>query len=159
MEIDVRKRRNQRNKRRERAQRMQAERDRDSVDSAGSTTNVSNSGSGASRETGNGTSTPQNTPATITNTSAVHADSADEDMANAPPIREKPPPRRKKQKEQSPLLEEDIIDGFAILAFKTYEDLEVSSCHPFFLLLLFPIFVCSAVQFSALRTIRFANRM
>ncbi|XP_031629272.1 autism susceptibility gene 2 protein homolog isoform X3 [Contarinia nasturtii] len=123
MEIDVRKRRNQRNKRRERAQRMQAERDRDSVDSAGSTTNVSNSGSGASRETGNGTSTPQNTPATITNTSAVH-DSADEDMANAPPIREKPPPRRKKQKEQSPLLEEDIIDGFAILAFKTYEDLE-----------------------------------
>ncbi|XP_055297379.1 autism susceptibility gene 2 protein homolog isoform X11 [Sitodiplosis mosellana] len=137
MEIDVRKRRNQRNKRRERAQRMQAERDRDSVDSAGSTTNVSNSGSGASRETGNGTSTPQNTLAPITNstsssatatatatpTAAVH-DSADEDMATAPPIREKPPPRRKKQKEQSPLLEEDIVDGFAILAFKTYEDLE-----------------------------------
>lgn len=131
MEIDVRKRRNQRNKRRERAQRMQAERDRESVDSAGSTTNVSNSGSGTSRETGNGTSTPQNTPVTITNTSAVH-DSADEDMANAPPIREKPPPRRKKQKEQSPLLEEDIVDGFAILAFKTYEDLEVSfSCNAY----------------------------
>lgn len=28
--------------------------------------------------------------------------------------------------EPSPLLEEDVIDGFAILAFKTYEDLEVS---------------------------------
>lgn len=26
---------------------------------------------------------------------------------------------------ESPLLEEDVIDGFAILAFKTYEDLEV----------------------------------
>lgn len=128
MEIDVRKRRNQRNKRRERAQRMQAERDRDSVDSAGSTTNVSNSGnSAASRDTtGNGTSTPQIQPATITNTSSAVHDSADEDMANTPPIREKPPPRRKKPKEQSPLLEEDIIDGFAILAFKTYEDLEVS---------------------------------
>lgn len=125
MEIDVRKRRNQHTKRRERAQRMQAERDRSSVDSAGSTTNVNNSGSGASRETGNGTNTTQNQPATVTNTSAVH-DSADEDMATAPPIREKPPPRRKKQKEQSPLLEEDIVDGFAILAFKTYEDLEVS---------------------------------
>lgn len=27
--------------------------------------------------------------------------------------------------EESPLLEEDVIDGFAILAFKTYDDLEV----------------------------------
>lgn len=52
-------------------------------------------------------------------------DSADDDTAN-PPVREKPPQRRKKQKDNSPLLEEDIIDGFAILAFKTYEDLEVS---------------------------------
>lgn len=136
MEIDVRKRRNQRNKRRERAQRMQAERDRDSVDSAGSTTNVSNSGnSAASREpTGNGTNTAQSQPATITNQSSIVTahDSADEDMANKPPIREKPPPRRKKPKEQSPLLEEDIVDGFAILAFKTYEDLEVSHTHKHF---------------------------
>lgn len=52
-------------------------------------------------------------------------DSADEDNAK-PPVREKPPQRRKKPKELSPLLEEDIIDGFAILAFKSYEDLEVS---------------------------------
>lgn len=52
-------------------------------------------------------------------------DSAEEDGSL---VREKPPRpplRRKKPKEQSPLLEEDIIDGFSILAFKTYEDLEV----------------------------------
>lgn len=51
-------------------------------------------------------------------------DSADEDELA---IREKPPRppiRRKKSKE--PLVEEDIIDGFAILGFKTYDDLEVS---------------------------------
>lgn len=97
MEIDVRQRRNQRNRRRERAQRMQAERDKDVVDGGGSAA---------------GAGEPD--------------DSADEDTAT-PPVREKPPQRRKKQqKDNSPLLEEDIIDGFAILAFKTYEDLEVS---------------------------------
>lgn len=37
----------------------------------------------------------------------------------------RPPVRRKRNKDISPILEEDIIDGFAILAFKTYEDLEV----------------------------------
>lgn len=37
----------------------------------------------------------------------------------------RPPVRRKRSKDSSPILEEDIIDGFAILAFKTYEDLEV----------------------------------
>lgn len=97
MEIDVRQRRNQRNRRRERAQRMQAERDKDVVDGGGNAAGV-----------------------------GEPDDSADEDTAT-PPVREKPPQRRKKQqKENSPLLEEDIIDGFAILAFKTYEDLEVS---------------------------------
>ncbi|CAH4028518.1 unnamed protein product [Pieris brassicae] len=43
------------------------------------------------------------------------------------PAREKPPrpvARRKKSKE--PLGEEDIIDGFAIMAFRTYEDLEAA---------------------------------
>lgn len=52
------------------------------------------------------------------------ADSADEDSKK--PIR--PPQRRKKAnifKEPSPILEEDVVDGFAILSFKTYEDLEV----------------------------------
>lgn len=53
-------------------------------------------------------------------------DSADEDSKK--PIR--PPQRRKKAnifKEPSPILEEDVVDGFAILSFKTYEDLEVSN--------------------------------
>lgn len=138
MEIDVRQRRNQRNKRRERAQRMQAERDRDSVDSSGSANNInvnnSNSTStGPNRDASNSiptatitTTTNTAAPATVTSAAAHEMDdSGDEDMAVAPPIREKPPPRRKKQKEQSPLLEEDIVDGFAILSFKTYEDLEV----------------------------------
>ena len=50
-------------------------------------------------------------------------DSGEEDES---PVREKPqrpPNRRKKSKE--PLVEEDIIDGFAILGFKSYDDLEV----------------------------------
>lgn len=55
----------------------------------------------------------------------VDGDSADEDSKK--PIR--PPQRRKKNantfKEPSPILEEDVVDGFAILSFKTYEDLEV----------------------------------
>lgn len=49
------------------------------------------------------------------------------------PVRDKPqrpPIRRKKSKE--PLVEEDIIDGFAILGFRTYEDLEVSFQVAFF---------------------------
>lgn len=49
-------------------------------------------------------------------------DSGDEDVIPAKPPR--PPNRRKKSKE--PLCEEDIIDGFSILQFRTYEDLEVS---------------------------------
>jgi len=40
-----------------------------------------------------------------------------------PPPRPPPPVRRKLPR--SPVLEEEIIDGFAILEFKTYEDLEV----------------------------------
>lgn len=49
-------------------------------------------------------------------------DSADESPTRVKPT--KPPNRRKKAKE--PLYEEDIIDGFAILAFRSYEELEVS---------------------------------
>jgi hypothetical protein len=88
----------QRTKRRERAQRMQAERD-NVVDGVGLTAAA---------------------------TAALEdQDSADEDSKK--PIR--PPQRRKKVfKEPSPILEEDVVDGFAILSFKTYEDLEVSFC-------------------------------
>lgn len=42
------------------------------------------------------------------------------------PTREKPPrPPARRKKSREPLGEEDIIDGFAIMAFRTYEDLEV----------------------------------
>lgn len=53
-------------------------------------------------------------------------DSGEEDESNSGTKEkpQRPPCRRRKAKE--PLVEEDIIDGFAILAFKTYEDLEVS---------------------------------
>lgn len=53
-------------------------------------------------------------------------DSAEEEQIAAREKPARPPLRRKKPKEPAPLLEEDIIDGFAILAFKSYEDLEVS---------------------------------
>lgn len=56
-----------------------------------------------------------------------HGDSAeDEALLGAKPPR--PPLRRKKTKEA--IYDEDIIDGFAILAFKSYEDLEVSLIYP-----------------------------
>lgn len=43
------------------------------------------------------------------------------------PAREKPPrPPARRKKSREPLAEEDIIDGFAIMAFRTYEDLEVN---------------------------------
>lgn len=50
----------------------------------------------------------------------VNNDSGEEEDTVKP---QRPPTRRKRSKE--PLVEEDIIDGFAILGFKTYEDLEV----------------------------------
>ncbi|OWR44021.1 hypothetical protein KGM_206481 [Danaus plexippus plexippus] len=44
------------------------------------------------------------------------------------PAREKPPrPPARRKKSREPLGEEDIIDGFAIMAFRTYEDLEKTS--------------------------------
>ncbi|XP_049771243.1 fibrosin-1-like protein [Schistocerca cancellata] len=57
---------------------------------------------------------------------AKDGDSAEDES----PAREKPqrpPNRRKKSKE--PQFEEDIIDGFAILAFRTYEELENAMKH------------------------------
>lgn len=48
----------------------------------------------------------------------------------SPPVRQKRPPQRKKRIKE-PLYQEDIVDGFAFLCFKTYEDLEVGpSDHP-----------------------------
>jgi len=49
-------------------------------------------------------------------------DSAEDDS----PTREKPPrPPNRRKRSKEPTFEEDIVDGFAILAFRTYEDLEV----------------------------------
>lgn len=44
-----------------------------------------------------------------------------------PSTKNKPRSKPRKKKNNSNLAEEDIIDGFAIMSFKTYEDLEVSS--------------------------------
>lgn len=52
----------------------------------------------------------------------------DDDDENDDVIKVKPPrPPRKKVKEvlKEPLYEEDIIEGFSFVGFKTYEDLEV----------------------------------
>lgn len=66
-----------------------------------------------------------------------HGDSAeDETLSGVKPHR--PPIRRKKTKE--PTFEEDIIDGFAILAFRSYEELEVSR----------PYFLCSVLSATVL---------
>ena len=51
--------------------------------------------------------------------SNISDDSADEVV-----VRSKPPRPRKRAKE--PLFDEDIVDGFAILSFKTLDDLEVN---------------------------------
>lgn len=113
MEIDV-KQSKQRNKRRERAQRMIAERDKDAASDGAATSGGPTAGGPGSMGAGGPGGCGLDPD-----------DSADEDM---PVSREKPPRptvrRKRKEKDPSPVLEEDIIDGFAILAFKSYEDLE-----------------------------------
>ena len=69
--------------------------------------------------------------AEISESSKASDDSCEESI---PLIRSKPPRPRRKNKE--PLFEEDVIDGFAILAFKSYEDIQVPvflrlKCRPF----------------------------
>ncbi|XP_034240214.1 autism susceptibility gene 2 protein-like, partial [Thrips palmi] len=48
----------------------------------------------------------------------------DESPSREKPQRPPPPNRRKRSKE--PSFEEDVVDGFAILSFKNYEDIEVA---------------------------------
>ncbi|XP_075745717.1 uncharacterized protein LOC119161393 [Rhipicephalus microplus] len=50
------------------------------------------------------------------------ADEADESPGRSASKPPRPPNRKKRNKE--PIFEEDVIDGFAILSFRTYEDLE-----------------------------------
>lgn len=64
------------------------------------------------------------------------------DSHSRPPRPPRPPRPRKKSSlatanQKEPPFEEDIIDGFAILAFRTYEELEVSETKFFF----FPSFL------------------
>lgn len=60
--------------------------------------------------------------AEISESAKASEDSCEESV---PRLRTKPPRPRKKSKD--PLFEEDVVEGFAFLAFKNYEDLEVSS--------------------------------
>lgn len=65
-----------------------------------------------------------------TNANKANADESEtEDVIPKKPPR--PPNRRKKQKDllKEPLCEEDIVEGFSILQFRSYEDLEVSFCR------------------------------
>ncbi|KAH7956664.1 hypothetical protein HPB52_011563 [Rhipicephalus sanguineus] len=50
------------------------------------------------------------------------ADEADESPGRSASKPPRPPNRKKRNKE--PVFEEDVIDGFAILSFRTYEELE-----------------------------------
>ncbi|XP_069982102.1 uncharacterized protein [Penaeus vannamei] len=59
--------------------------------------------------------------AEISESAKASEDSCEESV---PRVRTKPPRPRKKNKD--PLFEEDVVEGFAFLAFKSYEDLEVS---------------------------------
>lgn len=55
-----------------------------------------------------------------------NGDSAEDES----PVREKPqrpPPPNRRKKSKEPLFEEDVIDGFAIMSFRSYDDLEVIS--------------------------------
>ncbi|KAK3849261.1 hypothetical protein Pcinc_036779 [Petrolisthes cinctipes] len=61
--------------------------------------------------------------AEISESAKASEDSCEESV---PLVRTKPPRARKKNKE--PLFEEEFVEGFAFLSFKTYEDLEVSKC-------------------------------
>lgn len=60
--------------------------------------------------------------AEISESAKASEDSCEESV---PRVRTKPPRPRKKNKD--PLFEEDVVEGFAFLAFKNYEDLEVST--------------------------------
>ncbi|GFS13235.1 fibrosin-1 protein [Elysia marginata] len=53
--------------------------------------------------------------------------SGQDDHGESPPRSSKDKTRLKPKKNKSALFEEDIIDGFAIISFKTLEDLEKSS--------------------------------
>lgn len=52
-----------------------------------------------------------------------------DDVSPTRPPNNKDKSRSKPRKSKNALFEEDIVDGFAIMSFKTLEDLEVSRVH------------------------------
>jgi len=53
-------------------------------------------------------------------------DSGEEDELSTKEKAQRPPPPNRRKKKETTLFDEDVVDGFAILSFKSYEDLEVS---------------------------------
>lgn len=54
----------------------------------------------------------------------------DEELSAAKEKAQRPPPpnrRKKKETAAAAMFDEDVVDGFAILSFKSYDDLEVSN--------------------------------
>lgn len=55
-------------------------------------------------------------------------DSGEEDELSAKEkAAQRPPPPNRRKKKDTALFDEDVVDGFSILSFKSYEDLEVSN--------------------------------
>lgn len=61
-------------------------------------------------------------------------DSGEEDEISAKEKAPRPPPPNRRKKKEIALFDEDVVDGFAILSFKSYDDLEVSVAWPEFIL-------------------------
>lgn len=53
-------------------------------------------------------------------------DSGEEDELSVKEKAQRPPPPSRRKKKETALFDEDVVDGFAILSFKSYEDLEVN---------------------------------
>jgi len=56
-------------------------------------------------------------------------DSGEEDEISIKEKAQRPPPPNRRKKKETALFDEDVVDGFAILSFKSYEDLEVSDSN------------------------------
>lgn len=126
MEIEA-KQRNQRNRRRERAQRMLAQ--RESLASAKQQQQQQQQRQRPDEEDSGEDEDPGGLGLGLSRGSHPR------DNHQRPPRPPRPPRPRKKSSlqgasQKEPPFEEDIIDGFAILAFRTYEELEVSALRP-----------------------------
>lgn len=149
MEIEA-KQRNQRNRRRERAQRMLAQRE-----SLASAKQQQQQQQQQTRQRPNDEedshSGEDEDPAAGLGLGLARTGHP-RDSHSRPPRPPRPPRPRKKSSlaaanQKEPPFEEDIIDGFAILAFRTYEELEVSSITFLFFSFL-SLFLSFSLSFS-----------